>query len=115
MKEERKGVIIYFNNIRINFMKIDKIIETFHLYENFNIKFKEIYNEFATIYAEDEIEKIINLDLSITNKNLDLIKAIDFLFEINCFEKHYFDVDYNYFADIFNNSKNNYLEIKVII
>ena len=37
MKEERKGVIIYFNNIRINFMKIDKIIETFHLYENFNI------------------------------------------------------------------------------
>ena len=93
-------------------MKIDKIIETFHLYENFNIKFKEIYNEFATIYAEDEIEKIINLDLSITNKNLDLIKAIDFLFEINCFEKHYFDVDYNYFADIFNNSKNNYLEIK---
>lgn len=93
-------------------MKIDKIIETFHSYENLNSKFKEIYNEIAMLYTEDEIEKIINSEQNITDENQHLIKALDFLFKINCSEKHYFDVGYNYFADIFNNSKKNYLDIK---
>lgn len=93
-------------------MKIDKIIETFRSYENLNIKFNKIYNEIAMLYSEDEIEKIVNLKQSITSENQHLIKALDFLFKINCSEKHYFDIDYNYFADISNNSKKNYLEIK---
>ena len=93
-------------------MKIDKIIETFHSYETLNSEFIKIYNEITMLYTEEEIEKIINLEQNIANDNQHLVKALDFLFKINCSEKHYFDVNYNYFADIFNNSKMNYLQIK---
>lgn len=93
-------------------MKIDKIIETFHSYETLNSEFIKIYNEITMLYTEEEIEKIINLEQNIANDNQHLVKALDFLFKINCSEKQYFDVNYNYFADIFNNSKMNYLQIK---
>lgn len=52
-------------------MKIDKIIETFHLYENFNIKFKEIENKFDY----DSFLFLLNYNIKISPNIIELLRA----------------------------------------
>ncbi len=94
-------------------MTYEDMILTFKEYCELNSDFEVILDRFLNTYSKKEIIKILNTKILPYTNDYSLVKALNFLFGINIeTENYHFNIGYHYYANIEENYKQNFIEVK---